>query len=114
MRLRPHQCKKNLPFTGVPVGKSVSKMTIKAIGTVVENPGNGQRVIVSWDKSYEPKDWYFFTYRSTFWRVNEQGQWWQQYGSKLIDFAFFDKPQDYAFFVKNRSEEHTSELQSQG
>lgn len=103
MRLRPHQCKKNLPFTGVPVGKSVSKMTIKAIGTVVENPGNGQRVIVSWDKSYEPKDWYFFTYRSTFWRVNEQGQWWQQYGSKLIDFAFFDKPQDYAFFVKNWS-----------
>ena len=93
--------KNNLPFEGVPVGKSVSKMMIKAVGKVISNPQNGKRLEVEWHKDFEPKDWYFFTYRGTFWRINEQGQWWSQYASKLIDFAFKDKPQDYDYFVKH-------------
>lgn len=95
--------KNNLPFFGVPPGKSVSKMTIKAIGKVVSNPQNGKRVYVDWQTDFKVKDWFFFTYRGTFWRVNAEGQWWQQYASKLIDFAFNNKPQDYDYFVKNWS-----------
>jgi 5-methylcytosine-specific restriction protein B len=95
--------KNNLPFNGTPVGKAVSKMTIKAVGEVVSNPQNGKRLEVAWQKNFEPKDWYFFTYRGTFWRVNEQGQWWSQYASKLIEFAFNSKPQDYDYFVANWS-----------
>ncbi|WP_248850919.1 McrB family protein [Thiomicrospira microaerophila] len=78
-------------------------MMIKAVGKVISNPQNGKRLEVEWHKDFEPKDWYFFTYRGTFWRINEQGQWWSQYASKLIDFAFKDKPQDYDYFVKNWS-----------
>ncbi|AHF00441.1 ATPase [Thiomicrospira aerophila AL3] len=95
--------KNNLPFAGVPLGKSVSKMTIKAIGQVASNPQNGKRVYVDWQTDFKVKDWFFFTYRGTFWRINEQGQWWSQYASKLIDFAFNNKPQDYDYFVKNWS-----------
>ncbi|AEG32244.1 McrB family protein [Thiomicrospira cyclica] len=91
--------KNNLPFSGAPLGKSISKMTIKAIGTVVENPSNGQRVIVNWQKDFKPKDWYFFTYRATFWRINQENKWWSQYASKLVDFTFNDSPQDYEYFV---------------
>ena len=71
--------KKNLPFDAR--GNTVSRMEIKAIGTIVSNRGDGQTVEVEWDAQFKPRDWYFFTYQATIWRssprrrLREQGDW---------------------------------------
>jgi 5-methylcytosine-specific restriction protein B len=80
--------KQNLPFENK--GNIVSVMLIKAIGTVLENPGDGFKVKVNWTRLESPREWYFYTYRSTIWRVLP-GDW---EADALIDFAFKDKPQD--------------------
>jgi 5-methylcytosine-specific restriction protein B len=52
-----------LPFD---VGeKPVSVMRIKATGMILENYGDGRKVKVAWDPPFEPRDWYFYTYRRT-------------------------------------------------
>jgi 5-methylcytosine-specific restriction protein B len=71
-------------------------MRIKASGTVLENPGNGKRIKVVWDRNYQLRDWYFFTYRSTLVRVDTE----RPDAQKLIDFAFGGKPQDYEWFLR--------------
>jgi len=86
--------KHNLPFDVG--GKSVSVMKIKAAGTVLENLGDGKRIRVAWDRNYQPRDWYFFTYRTTLVRVDTE----RPDAQKLIDFAFGGRPQDYAWFLK--------------
>ena len=80
--------KHDLPFESH--GHSVSTMTIKAIGTIVENPNNGKRVRVDWTRFSTGREWYFYTYRKTVWRVRP-GDWT---ADGLIGFAFEDKPQD--------------------
>ncbi|NOQ52647.1 MAG: AAA family ATPase, partial [Desulfuromonadaceae bacterium] len=80
--------KRNLPFDNR--GKTVSVMSIKAIGTITENLGDGQRVIVDWTPFEKPREWYFYTYRAIVWRVLP-GDWTND---ALIAFAFDDKPQD--------------------
>lgn len=80
--------KHNLPFDNR--GKSVSVMAIKAIGTVTENLGDGLRVKAEWVPLNPPREWYFYTYRSTVWRVLP-GDWTTD---ALIGFTFNDKPQD--------------------
>lgn len=87
--------KRNLPFDNA--GRSVSVMRIKARGTVVENPGNGESLSVSWDEDFEPKDWYFYTYRPTIWEVRPGSD----LADRLIRFAFFDEQQDYGFFLSH-------------
>lgn len=50
---------------GVPFdnrGNPVSVMRIKAVGTVLENPGDGESVKVEWENQEPARDWYFFTY----------------------------------------------------
>jgi 5-methylcytosine-specific restriction enzyme B len=80
--------KHRLPFDNR--GKSVSVMAIKAIGTITENPGDGLRIKVNWTPVSPQREWYFYTYRSTVWRVLP-GDWTTD---ELIDFTFNDKPQD--------------------
>lgn len=87
--------KHNLPFDAR--GKTVSVMSIKAIGTIAANPGDGKRVEVIWDKTIEPpRDWYFYTNRTTVWGVRRGRRPFNNY---LIEFAFNERQQDHAWFL---------------
>jgi len=85
--------KRNLPFDVG--GKSVSVMRIKATGVIVENLNDGRRVKVAWDPSFPPRDWYFYTYRTTIVEADME----TEYAGRLVDFTFQRKPQDYAWFL---------------
>lgn len=81
--------KKDLPFDSK--GQAVSVMGIKAIGVVTKNHGDGQHVDVDWEPRLDPvREWYFFTNRSTVWRVLP-GEWMTD---SLIDFTFKESIQD--------------------
>lgn len=88
--------KKKVPFKTN--GAYVSVMGIKAIGTVLENKGDGRNVKVKWEKVFDPvKEWYFFTMRSVLWYVDRKEEFWG-YGA-LLDFTFADVEQDYEKFL---------------
>ena len=80
--------KNDLPFDNR--GNSVSVMAIKAIGTIAENMGNGKRLRVHWQRVSPTREWYFYTYQPTIWKVTP-GDWKTD---ALIDFSFNNKPQD--------------------
>jgi 5-methylcytosine-specific restriction protein B len=82
----------SLPFE---YDKPVSRMLVKARGIVTRNHGDGRTVEVEWDPNFEPRNWYFYTYRGTVWQVNRESR----FGRQLIDFVFYDKSQDYPFFI---------------
>lgn len=86
--------KKDLPFNAR--GKTVSRMTIKAIGTVVANRQDGGTVEVEWDSSFEPKEWYFYTDRRTIWRLRRE----DEFAERLIAFTFRNADQDYEWFCQ--------------
>ena len=80
--------KHDLPFDNR--GHSVAVMAIKAVGVVTDNPGDGRRLTVDWTPVEPLREWYFYTYRPTVWRVVPH-----KYASKsLIDFAFEEQDQD--------------------
>ena len=74
--------KHDVPFDNK--GHTVSVMKIKTIGTVTENPGDGKSLKVDWEKNYEPREWYFYTYRGTIWKVVPD-TW---FNKALINFSF--------------------------
>jgi len=77
-------------------GLTASLLLIKATGTVVSNPGDGRRVEVEWDPAPSaPKAWYFYTGRSTVWRLRKDNE----FAQRLIQFAFGNESQDYGFFI---------------
>ena len=80
--------KHGLPFDNR--GQTVSVNAIKAIGTVKENLGDGRTLKVDWEPFGPPREWYFYTNRSTIWRVLP-GDWTTD---ALIGFAFEEKAQD--------------------
>ena len=84
--------KRNLPFDNRTL--PVSVMAIKATGTVTENMGDGRRVKVDWTPVSPPREWYFYTYRGTVWRV-PPGRW---ASNELIRFAFDGYDQDIDAF----------------
>jgi 5-methylcytosine-specific restriction protein B len=89
----------NLPFDAK--GKTVSLMTIKAVGTIVANRKDGRTVEVEWDHRFDEKIWYFYTYRATIWRLRRDTEYrWREYVEKLIEFVWYGKPQDYDWFCK--------------
>lgn len=89
-----HTQKKGLPFEAG--DRTASKMSIKATGTIVANPGNGTLVEVEWDpQPAEPHEWYFYTAQTTVWRLRKD----DEYAQKLIRFAFYGEPQDYQWFI---------------
>lgn len=80
--------KNDLPFDNR--GHAVSVMAIKAVGTVVENVGDGQTLKVDWEKDIALREWYFFTSRNTVWKVVPET--WARVN--LIDFTFNGKEQN--------------------
>lgn len=85
---------KDLPFENN--GKSVSKMIIKARGTIVRNHGDGRSVEVEWEPQGAWRNWYFYTGRPTVWQLRKD----EEMSRMLTRFVFFDVPQDYAYFTK--------------
>ena len=49
-----------LPFDNS--GRDVSVMPLKARGTITANPGDGERLSVEWDRGFEPRNRYFYTF----------------------------------------------------
>lgn len=86
--------KRDLPFDNR--GHSVSVMRIKAIGIVTHNHGNGRVVDVEWEQGFKPKDWYFYTYRSTVTRARVEDE---ELAKRLVGFSFEGINQDYAYFM---------------
>ncbi|MBL8025893.1 MAG: AAA family ATPase [Fibrobacteres bacterium] len=84
--------KRDLPFDNK--DQVVSVMSIKAIGVVTENLGDGRHLKVNWTKLDSPKEWYFYTNRMTVWKVMP-GSWATD---ALIDFTFNNKVQDISKF----------------
>ncbi len=85
--------KNNLPFNNN--GKHVGFADIKAIGTIVDNPGDGKNIQVSWTKLDPAKRWYSFCgfLRDTVNLVQSS----EGYTKKaLLRFTFSDEPQDYS------------------
>ena len=88
-----------LPFDAG--GKTITKMTIKAIGTTVANRADGRTVEVEWDTAFQPKDWFFYTNQKTVWNLRQDDESARQ----LIAFAFFGAPQDFDWFLRRREAE---------
>lgn len=86
--------KHRLPFDNK--GQVVSVMRIKAIGTVTRNHGDGRTIDVAWDTAFEPRDWFFYTYRSTLSRARVEDD---VLARRLVAFAFEGAQQDYAVFM---------------
>ena len=74
----------------------VSCMRIKAIGTITEASSDGHTVKVDWEPEHEPKEWYFYTYRTTVVAADSS----EDYSRRLIQFAFGDRKQDYKYWLK--------------
>ncbi len=92
--------RKGLPFDGRNL--TVSRMTIKAIGTIVANRNDGKTVEVEWDPDFEEKDWYFFTNRKAIWRLRTDVSYrFKEYAEQLRDFVWFGKEQNYDWFLKH-------------
>jgi len=90
--------KKGLPFDNQ--GKAVSVNGIKAVGIIKENPGDGTHVLVDWENIYEePREWYFFTSRSSVWRLNLEHQSRGEFARQLVDFVFNGEDQDIDYFL---------------
>ncbi len=84
--------KHGLPFDSR--GQSVSVLGIKAVGVIVENLNDGKRVRVDWTRAEPVREWYFYTNRTTIWRVLPDG-WMNE---ALLAFVFDGKPQDVERF----------------
>ncbi len=84
--------KLNLPFEIG--GKHASGMRIKATGTILEHIDE-RTVKVTWDPPMAPRDWYFYTYRTTIVEANPENE----VARRLIDFTFKGAAQDYAWFL---------------
>jgi 5-methylcytosine-specific restriction protein B len=91
--------------TGLPFdarNKTVSRMVIKAVGTIVANRGDGRTVEVEWDPNFKEKTWYFYTNRSTIWRLRtDEGYRFREYAERLRDFVWYDREQDYDWFLNH-------------
>ena len=91
--------RKDLPFDAR--NKTISRMTIKAIGTIVANRNDGRTVEVEWDSSFEEKIWYFYTNRNTIWHLRTDDTYrLKEYAQKLRDFVWYGREQDYDWFRK--------------
>jgi 5-methylcytosine-specific restriction protein B len=87
--------KNGLPFDSTGIAASV--MAIKATGVILENFDDGRRVRVEWKPLDEAREWYFFTSRSTIWKVIPN-----DFRSKaLVDFTFNDVPQPISEFLED-------------
>ena len=86
--------KNEVPFENH--GRAASVMRIKAIGTITANRGDGLTVDVDWQVLDPPKDWYFYTYRTTVARARVEED---DMARRLVAFTFDGAEQDYAYFL---------------
>ena len=100
--------RKGLPFAARE--HTVSRMTIKAIGTIVANRNDGRTVEVEWDPAFEEKTWYFYTNRKAVWRLRTDTSYqFSEYAERLRDFVWFGKEQDYDWFLNHLPEDAGSD-----
>jgi len=91
--------RKGLPFDNQ--NKTVSRMSIKAIGTIVANRNDGRTVEVEWDNNFTEKSWYFYTNRNTLWHLKPDGKnVWKESADQLKNFVWYGKTQDYEWFCQ--------------
>lgn len=88
--------KRDVPFENH--GRAASVMRIKAIGTISGNSGDGRSVDVTWQSVDPPRDWYFYTYRTTVARARLEED---EMARRLVAFTFEEANQDHTFFLKN-------------
>ncbi len=74
--------RQGLPFDNH--GLIVSCMDVKALGTVIENLGDGRNLKIEWEVDFEPVTLYLYTYIATFERVRDE---------KAIAWIFYGIPQ---------------------
>jgi len=91
--------RKGLPFDNQ--NSTISRMDIKAIGTIVANRDDGRIVEVEWDPDFQEKSWYFYTNRNTVWHLQTNDDYkFKEYSQRLIDFVWYGNEQDYDWFWK--------------
>lgn len=88
--------KHDVPFENR--GRTVSAMRIKAIGTIMANHGDGKTVAVDWSEIDPPREWFFYTYRTTVAQARFEDD---EMARQLVAFAFDGKDQDYDSFLSN-------------
>lgn len=86
--------KHDVPFENR--GRTVSAMRIKAIGTITGNHGDGKTVDVAWEEVDPPREWFFYTYRTTVARARFEDD---DMARHLVAFAFDGEDQDLARFL---------------
>ena len=79
-------------------GHSVSGMKIKAVGVVTQNMADGRHLKVAWERVDPPREWLFYTYRRTVWRVQHGSGSLPQAAAALIRFTFEGDDQDVDWF----------------
>ena len=90
--------RRGLPFESH--GQPVSRMTIKAAGTIVANRADGRTVEVEWDPDFTEKSWYFYTNRKSIWRLRLDAKYrFVEYAVRLRDFVWHGREQDYDWFM---------------
>ena len=89
--------KHGLPFDNR--SEDTSTMAIKATGVVTENMGDGRNLRVDWTPAKPSREWYFYTYQPTVWKVTRDSGW---QAAALIDFTFDGAEQDYKEFLRHR------------
>ena len=90
--------RKDLPFDAQ--NRTVSRMSIKAIGTIVANRHDGRVVEVEWNQNFAEKQWYFYTYRDTLWHLRLDDDYkYKRMAEQLRDFVWYGKAQDYDWFL---------------
>jgi 5-methylcytosine-specific restriction protein B len=98
-----------LPFDAQ--DRTVSRLTVKAIGTIVANRDDGRTVEVEWEPDFQEKSWYFHTNRNTVWRLRTDNDYrFQEYSIRLRDFVWYGKEQDYEWFMKRWQTGKTDEI----
>lgn len=86
--------KHGLPFESH--GRPVSVMRVKAIGTITANQGDGQTVAVDRQELNPPRDWYFYTFRTTVVRARFEDD---DMARQLVAFTFDGSEQDFGRFL---------------
>ncbi|MDY0116490.1 MAG: AAA family ATPase [Sulfurimonadaceae bacterium] len=89
---------KNLPFDNQ--NKSVSVMKIKAIGRVIENPQDGKVLKILYDRDFQQKELYGFSYRRTVSIINKE-KWPEE-----IQWIFFNKKQSHYYSFSKKDNSH--------
>ncbi len=92
--------RKELPFDNR--NRTISRMTVKAIGTIVANRNDGRLVEVEWDGNFIERNWYFYTNRSTLWKLRlDEDYKLKGLAEQLRDFVWYGNQQDYDWFLRN-------------